>query len=374
MVWVDSNPRAPAMQHRSKIRFRSAMTALCLLAGGATPMRADDGVKQVAKEPALTPVKVQSAVDRGLEFLQTDAASWRKEHTCATCHHGTMTVWALSEAKSQGYPVNAGTLRDVTHWTKERLASIDKPRDTRPGWNMVNTPAVYLALLALAVPGQDAVSGPELDQIGRHLLRHQEIDGSWAWSIAPAQNRPPPVFESDEVVTLMAYMALGPRSTAGATETTAAESGRAQAAAWLKRHEPGESTQATALQLLREVREGKTPSELAPRIGRLLHLQHDDGGWGQERDLKSDAYGTGQALYFLSLAGVSRERKEIRRGAAFLIASQNEDGSWPMTSRAHAGAKPMTNPVPITYFGSAWAALGLMRSLPRPAYPLSSQR
>jgi hypothetical protein len=374
MVWIDTNPRAPTMQHRFKIRLRSAMTALCLIAGGATSIRADGAVKQVAEEPTLAPEKAQTAVDRGLEFLQTDAASWRKEHTCATCHHGTMTVWALSEAKSQGYPVDAGTLRDLTHWTKERLASIDKPRDTRPGWNMVNTPAVYLALMALAVPGQEVVSGPELDQIGRHLLRHQETDGSWAWSIAPAKNRPPPVFESDEVVTLMAYMALGSHSLAGATEKTPAGNGRAQAAAWLKRHKQRESTQATALQLLREVREGKTPSELAPGIDRLLHLQHDDGGWGQERELKSDAYGTGQALYFLSLAGVPRERKEIRRGAAFLIASQNKDGSWAMTSRAHPGAKPMTNPVPITYFGSAWGTLGLMRSLPKPAYPLSSKR
>jgi hypothetical protein len=29
----------------------------------------------------------------------------------------------------------------------------------------------------------------------------------------------------------------------------------------------------------------------------------------------------------------------------------------------------MTNPVPITYFGSAWATLGLLRSLPTPQRP-----
>ena len=34
-----------------------------------------------------------------------------------------------------------------------------------------------------------------------------------------------------------------------------------------------------------------------------------------------------------------------------------------MTSRAHPGEKPMTNPVPITYFGSAWATLGLLRAV-----------
>jgi hypothetical protein len=46
---------------------------------------------------------------------------------------------------------------------------------------------------------------------------------------------------------------------------------------------------------------------------------------------------------------------------SFLVANQKDDGSWPMKSRAHPEAKPATNPVPITHFGSAWATLGLMR-------------
>jgi hypothetical protein len=50
---------------------------------------------------------------------------------------------------------------------------------------------------------------------------------------------------------------------------------------------------------------------------------------------------------------------------AFLAATQKEDGSWPMTPRANPGATPATNPVPITYFGTAWATLGLMRSVPK---------
>jgi hypothetical protein len=102
-----------------------------------------------------------------------------------------MTVWVLSEARSRGYEVRAETLADRAKWAKERLKDIDKPRDTRPGWSMVNTPAVYLAMMALAVPDQDAVSADELGLIAGHLVRHQEPDGSWAWSSAPATNRPP---------------------------------------------------------------------------------------------------------------------------------------------------------------------------------------
>ena len=142
---------------------------------------------------APTPQQTRKAVERGLKFLQDDAVKWRTERKCATCHHGTMTVWALSEAKSQGYTVPAETLADTVKWTKERLTNLDKPRDTRPGWSMVNSPALNLAVMAQAVPGQDALSADELKRIAGHLVRHQEADGSWAWSIAPNKNRPPPV-------------------------------------------------------------------------------------------------------------------------------------------------------------------------------------
>ena len=64
------------------------------------------------------------------------------------------------------------------------------------------------------------------------------------------------------------------------------------------------------------------------------------------------------------------------RAVSFLAATQREDGSWPMTSRDHPGIestrKPIRNPVPITYFGSAWATLGLVRSVP--AAPDSAEK
>src|SRR5262245_38216880 len=158
------------------------LAAFCLLAVASRP------ASSAAPRPAASPGR--KAVERAVSFLLKDAAEWRKERKCATCHHGTMTVWALSEARSHGYPVTAEALADVTKWTRERLSNIDKPRDTRPGWNMVSTPAVYLAVMAQAVPKQDSVSADDLRQIAGHLLRHQEADGSWAWSLAPAKNRP----------------------------------------------------------------------------------------------------------------------------------------------------------------------------------------
>jgi len=341
-----------------RTRLLAGIALATLLTAGAKA-RADESTKPP------TPEQVRKAAERGLSFLEADAAKWRKDRGCATCHHGTMTVWALAEAKSRGYAVDKDLFADTVKWTSERLKDIDKPRDTRPGWSMVSTPAVYLAVMALAIPDQTALAADDLKRIAGHLLRHQEADGSWAWSSAPAKNRPPPVFESDEVVTLLAYTALGPHVPADAKEKSDARDGRENAAAWLGKAKPTETTQARALRLFRDVRAGKTEKELRPQIDALLERQNKDGGWGQDKDLPSDAFATGQALYFLALAGVKADRSEVRRGVSFLVSTQKEDGSWPMASRAHPGEKPMTNPVPITYFGSAWATLGLMRSAPK---------
>lgn len=333
------------------------LLVLCILAVGAGSGRAN-------ASRSATPEQGRKAIERGLGFLQKDAVKWRKDRGCSTCHHGTMTVWALSEAKSQGHDVAAETITDMVKWTKDRLLErIDLPRDTRPGWSMVNTPALHLSLMALSLPKQDAVSADELKRIAGHLLRHQEADGSWAWSAAPGKNRPPPFFESDEVATLLGYLALGPQVPSDPKVKSEVRDARKQAAAWLAKTKPTDTTQAAALWLLVKVQAGEPAKTLQAEIDQFLGRQNKDGGWGQLKGAASDAYATGQALYVLNLAGVKNDRQEVQRAVTFLVDRQKEDGSWPMTRRGHPGVTPSDNVVPITYLGSAWATLGLMRSV-----------
>ena len=310
----------------SRLITRVATAALCLLAIDVRPARRDEAAKKAPNVAASTQEE-RRTIERGLTFLEKDALAWRKEHQCATCHHGTMTVWALSEAKSRGYAVEQETLADMTEWTKERLKDIDKPRDTRPGWSMVNTIALYLAMMAQAVPGQEAVSADELRRIAGHLVRHQEADGSWAWSSSPPGNRPPPHFESDEVATLLGYMALGPQVPADPKDPPKARESRVKAAAWLGKTEPTDTAQAAGLRLLVKVRAGESAEALRPEIDRFLGLRNKDGGWGQLRDLPSDAYATGQALYVLSQAGVPTE-------------GRRSDEVWTSWSRASGRTGP----------------------------------
>lgn len=351
------------MQHRMSIWY--ILIAIGVSGAGLRRVHAADPDRPGAEIPASSAPRVRKAVERGLEFLVQDAVDWRTERKCATCHHGAMTVWALSEAKDRGFAIPGDRLADQSNWLKERFKDLDKPRDPRPGWNMVSTPAVYMAVMAEALPAQNAISPDDLNRIAGHLLRHQESDGSWAWSPAPAKNRPPPVFESDEVVTLLADLALRPRVPVDPSVKSEAREGRQHASSWLAKNTPNGTTQGQAIRIFREFRAGKSSEDLAPAISRLLGEQNDDGGWGQNKDLPSDAFATGQALYFLSVAGVKADRPEIRRAASFLVGSQKEDGSWPMTPRSHPGVTPSTNLVPITYFGSAWATMGLLRTVPK---------
>ncbi len=82
--------------------------------------------------------------------------------------------------------------------------------------------------------------------------------------------------------------------------------------------------------------------------------------------MASDAFATGQVLYVLSLAGYTPEESALQRGIDFLVATQAEDGSWPMTSRATPDDSPGSSTLltPITCASAAWATLGLASLVP----------
>src|SRR5262249_19489989 len=247
----------------------------------------------------------------------------------ATCHHGTMTVWALSEAKAQGYAVGTEAFAEIMQWTKEQMIPRSMPtaRDPRPGWKLVGMPAIYLGVMSQNLP---VLSRDELQRLAVHLARHREEDGPFRLPL-PAIHGAPPIWESSETLALWALLAWEPLIPADPKEAAAARASREKTVAWLSKAKPTRTAQSTTLRLLLDVRTGKSAEQLQKRIDRLLKLQNADGGWSQTKELASDAYATGQALYALSFAGVKNDRPEIQRAVAFLAGTQASDGSWPMT-------------------------------------------
>ena len=97
----------------------------------------------------------------------------------------------------------------------------------------------------------------------------------------------------------------------------------------------------------------------------LIALQRTDGGWAQTPYLGSDAYATGEVLFTLRELGVPVSNTPMRRGVAFLLSTQAQDGSWYVKSRAmkiqpyFESGFPYEHDQWISQAGTAWAVTAL---------------
>src|SRR5262245_28238252 len=64
----------------------------------------------------VSPADLRATIDRGLVFLADEGIDWKEGRKCASCHHAPMMVWALNEARNQGYTIDQDALDDVTNW------------------------------------------------------------------------------------------------------------------------------------------------------------------------------------------------------------------------------------------------------------------
>jgi hypothetical protein len=308
-----------------------------------------------ADEPAVADAK--SAIARGAAFLAKDALQWKKDHNCVSCHHAALVSWALREAKLRGHAVDEPVLAEMTKWVAESgsgKTGVPRPEGIPKALNMK---AVLFALALGADPQPDEASQKGLGLMLQTVKEDQNEDGVWqSWP----DTRPPIFGHSDETATALATLALLPQAAAG---DEAAISARDKGLNWLAEHETSGDHQAVCVRLMLSVRAGRPNEESQPLVKRILDSQREDGGWGQNPEMASDAHATGQALYALSLAGVKPGEPTIERGRHFLVQTQREDGGWAMTSRpCPPSNKGATNLIPITGAGSSWAVLGLVRS------------
>jgi squalene cyclase len=107
-------------------------------------------------------------------------------------------------------------------------------------------------------------------------------------------------------------------------------------------------------------------TEIKDAAQRLAADQRADGGWGQLPTLESDAYATGQALFALYEANALKPADPAyQRGVAFLIDTQQADGSWQVKTRALGFQPYFESGYPhgqdqwISAAGGAWATAAL---------------
>jgi squalene-hopene cyclase-like protein len=311
----------------------------------------------LAEESAAQPSAVSATIDRGLAFLVKDALAWKNDHNCVSCHHAGLVIWSMREAKQRGHAVDEPVLAELTKWVAESgdgKTGVPRPASVP---RALNEKAVSLALALGANPQPDTVSQEGMKLLLTTVKSDQVENGSWSsWP----ETRQPIFGNSDERTTVLATLALMP---AAATGDDSAKAARDKGIQWLAETKTDDDPQSIALRLVLWQRLGRPAAEWEPLVQRIKARQNADGGWSQTKDVVSDAWATGQALYALAHAGIKPDNPAVNRAHAFLVKTQRDDGSWPMTSRpTKPGGEGSKSLIPITGAGSAWAVMGLARS------------
>lgn len=342
-------------------------------------------VSALAADHALENSFIRKAVSKSIDWLEADMQTWRKENGCAACHHGPMYLWAINAARRNGYTIQESLRQDLTQWllTSEEArifpkskkatgssasvaSSTDRMSAAMMGHRNLSQPILYLMHGLNAVPQGDNSQRVGWSKIMEHLSSSQNEDGSFAGRDAWR-----PIFNTPQILTRFVVAGIQDASESNFESAESKEVVLRSALSFLASQPPDDSHQGLILQLLcfpntQQVASRSADAEHVHKlVAQLKQMQRADGGWAQTQDRESDAFATGQTLTALHRSGVPASDPAIARGSEFLLRTQLQDGTWPMTSRPNPeNGKPADLLNPITYAATAWATIGLVGNFP----------
>lgn len=334
------------------------------------------GAVPIAAAVAASPKTPEQAVSASLPLLERSMKEFAARTGCVSCHHEGLGRIATGLARERGIAVNEGLAREQTKRVFEFLTR-RQPVFSRA----VNDPQVLKAVSDDAIGEITPFSGSILSGLAAHavpgdpmlaaeaivLARQQAADGGWTFRVPRV-----PQQSSRFTMTALALRALRAYSPADRASEMAKRIARAKH--WLLTA-AATTPEDQAMRLLGLKWAGAGPKEREKAIQALCASQRPDGGWAQLASLQSDAYATGQALFALNQAGeVPVTDPTYRQGTAFLLRTQDDDGSWFVNKRA----MPLNNyfdagfPYGQSQFsslnGTCWATMALLLAIePRQA-------
>jgi hypothetical protein len=180
----------------------------------------------------------------------------------------------------------------------------------------------------MALAGERYPASPLTDGIVAYIAHHQRHDGTWWFGgISRA-----PFEEGTMARTAMAVRVMRVFGTPAMKADLDLRIARARA--YLANAKAATNDEA-AMQILGLHWAGGNAAQVSALGKALADAQHSDGGWSQNRNLASDAYATGEALYALKETGALAASDAVyQKGVKFLMNTQCADGSWYVRSRA----------------------------------------
>jgi ankyrin repeat protein len=307
------------------------------------------------------------SLTRSVQQLVTAGATFREKTSCISCHHNALPALVAATARRKGIAVDealAGrTLDDIYGFFKVNAARV-MLGDPAVGGEALTVGYAQRALAASGHPGDSVTAA-----MTHWLLARQMPDGSW---LGNGLNRPPSEYS---LISHTAMAAGGMIAYPLAARMPEIERSLALARQYLLRSSAA-SAEERNMRLLGLVWTKAPARRIAEALADIRKNQESGGGWSQFGRTEPDAYATGQSLYAMHIAGVAVTDDAYRRGVAFLLGSQYQDGAWLVRTHAFPVQRYFESGFPfgrhqwISSAGTSWAALAIANTLPDgPAAP-----
>jgi hypothetical protein len=282
------------------------------------------GLGAAAAPPARTPE------ERALAFLAREVPRWSRKNNCFSCHHNGDAARALVAAVRQGRPVPPAALADTLRWL-QRPDRWDHNGGKGPFSDRKLARLQFAATLGDAHEAGLVKDRRALEQAARLVAALQDADGSWRVGEEEAIGSP-----ATHGTALATHLA---RRTLQRSDARRYKGAIARADGWLRKA-PIHTVLDAAAVLLALGRSADAPAQA--RKKRCLEVirkgEARAGGWGPYVRSPVEVFDT--AVVLLALAD-QEQTAEVRvwrkRGRAFLLSAQDNDGGWPETTRPAGG-------------------------------------
>jgi len=290
-----------------------------------------------------------SAEQHALDYLSREVPAWSVKNKCFSCHNNGDGARALYTAVRLGHSIPKKSLADTSDWLT-RPEQWDKIGDAA-GSSDKNLARIQFA--AALVDGLEAgvIKNREvLAKAATLVAENQKPDGSW--QVDAPGNVGSPATYGPCLATCLA------RRTLQKADPKRFKTAIGKADRWFERA-PIKNILDTAavLQALSDISTTEASAQRRHCFDLIRQGESKDGGWGPYVNSPPEPFDTAVAILALSHNSEKPGVKDmIRQGRAFLIKSQQEDGSWPETTRP-AGAQSYAQRISTT----AWATLALLK-------------
>jgi ankyrin repeat protein len=302
----------------------------------------------------------RTSVSRAVALLLPAAPLVFDTRHCVTCHNQALPGQLAAVARAKGIAVN----EELARKNMQQMLGFFKTageaamQGDRTAGDFVTIGYVMSAFAAEQVP-LDTITAQST-----HLVVGQQMaDGTY---LGQGVSRPP---MEDTIVsqTALAVRAMTLYPIAGRKNEVEEKMRRSQR--WLLAVVPGTAEERN-MRLMGLVWSKAPRADINAAVQQIVRRQREDGGWAQHDEYQSDAWATGESLYALRQAGTAATAELYRKGVAYLLKNQYQNGAWFVKSRAYPTQTYFDSGYPfghnqwISAGAASWAGLAIAETLP----------